>query len=135
MYLVFSFKHPGDYMCLKSNVHLYQPFLSMTQSMIYIYSVFSLLVVCRKLMLRQEGVYTVIDGIHFFKENDHLLKFENCMLKIYIRIIKHYTDINQTVTTRPCIFCISNRSRKQGKINVSKERLKILDRYSAAVVL
>jgi hypothetical protein len=70
-----------------------------------------------------------------FKENDHLLKFQNCILKIFTRIIKHYTDINPTVTTRTCVFCISNRLRKQRKTNVSKERLKILNRYSEAVVL
>ena len=69
-----------------------------------------------------------------FKENDHLLKFENCILKIFNRIIKHYTDINPTVTTRSCVFCISNRLRKQRKTNVAKERLKILNRYSNAVV-
>jgi hypothetical protein len=54
---------------------------------------------------------------------------------IFTRIIKHYTDINPTVTTRSCVFCISNRLRKQRKTNVSKERLKIPDRYSEAVVL
>jgi hypothetical protein len=33
------------------------------------------------------------------KENDHLLKFKNWPLKIYIRIIKRYTDIDPTVNT------------------------------------
>ena len=40
------------------------------------------------------------------KKNDHWLKFENWPLKIYIRIIKHYTDIDPTVNTRPHISCI-----------------------------
>ena len=31
------------------------------------------------------------------EENDHWLKFEIWTLKIYIRIIKHYTDIDPTV--------------------------------------
>jgi hypothetical protein len=42
--------------------------------------------------------------IFFFKGNDHLLKFENW--KICIRIIKHYTDIDSTINTRPHISCI-----------------------------
>jgi hypothetical protein len=36
--------------------------------------------------------------ITILKENDHLLKILICTLKIYIRIIKHYTDIDPTVT-------------------------------------
>jgi len=34
------------------------------------------------------------------------LKFENCPLKIYIRIIKYYTDIDPSVNIRPCISCL-----------------------------
>ena len=34
------------------------------------------------------------------EENDHWLKFEIWTLKIYIRIIKHYTDIDPTVDIR-----------------------------------
>jgi hypothetical protein len=67
------------------------------------------------------------------KENDHWLKFEKWTSKTYIRIIKHYTDINPTVNTRPCISCILNRSRTKWK-NVSQERLMIPKRYSENVV-
>jgi len=42
----------------------------------------------------------------FFIEYDHFLKFENLTLKIYIRLIKHYTDIDPIVNTRPRISCI-----------------------------
>jgi hypothetical protein len=37
------------------------------------------------------------------KENDHWLEFEIWPLKIYIQIIKHYTDIDPSVNTRPRI--------------------------------
>ena len=43
------------------------------------------------------------------RENDHWLNFENWPLEIYIRIIKHYTDIDPTVNARPRISCIYNR--------------------------
>ena len=33
------------------------------------------------------------------KENDNLLNFLKWTLKIYIRIIKHYTDIDPTIYT------------------------------------
>ena len=33
------------------------------------------------------------------KENNHWLEFENWPLKIYIQIIKHYTDIDPSVIT------------------------------------
>jgi hypothetical protein len=48
------------------------------------------------------------------RENDYWLKFENWPLEIYIRIIKHYTDIDPTVNTRHCISCI------QGSPNQAK---------------
>jgi hypothetical protein len=40
------------------------------------------------------------------KESNHWLEFENWPLKIYIRIIKHYTDIDPSVNTRHHISCI-----------------------------
>ena len=35
-----------------------------------------------------------------------MAKFENWPLKIYIRIIKHYTDIDPSGNTRPRISCL-----------------------------
>ena len=60
------------------------------------------------------------------------LKFENWPLKISIRIIKHYTDIDPSVNTRPHISCLYNRTFSEN--NVSKVRLKIPKSYSEAVV-
>jgi len=40
----------------------------------------------------------------------HLAKILNLPLKMYIQIIKHYTDIDPSVNTRPRISCLLNRS-------------------------
>ena len=66
------------------------------------------------------------------RENDHWLKFEIWTLKIYIRIIKNYTDIDPTVNTWPHISCIYRYNRS--RTNICKEHLKIPKRYSEAVV-
>jgi hypothetical protein len=46
-----------------------------------------------------------------------MLKYEHLILTIYIRIIAHYTDIDPTVNTRPCISYFDHENWK----DVSKE--------------
>jgi hypothetical protein len=48
------------------------------------------------------------------------LKFENWPLKIYIRIIKHYTDIDPSVNTRPRISWNNNSCNNNFKYCFNK---------------
>ena len=62
-----------------------------------------------------------------------MAKIWKLAIKIYIRIIKHYTDIDPTINTWPRIFPVYKIDREQSEENFSKERLKIPKRYSEAV--
>ena len=48
------------------------------------------------------------------KKKRKWLKFENWPLKIYIRIIKHYTDIDPSDNTRP-VFPVYKIDREQSE--------------------
>ena len=63
-----------------------------------------------------------------FKENYHLLKFDNWTLKTYIRIKK----IPLSILLPDLIFPVYKIDREHSDKNVSKERMKIPNRYSEA---
>ena len=59
-----------------------------------------------------------------------MLKYENSTLKIYIRTIKNYTDIDPTVYF---VFPFSKIDRENSEKIVSYKNLKLPNMYSEAV--